>query len=413
MIGVIPAVAIVGRLYGRYVRALSRQTQDALARASEVADESFSNIRTVRAFSNEQHQASLYEKRIDETFQLGARVALLLGYFVGFMSTVAPLSTVFILWSGAMLVLNQTSLTVGLLTSFLLLTVTVGKSVAGISGLISNIYKAMGANAKVFELIDRQEKISLSGGTKPEHFIGDIRLSNVTFSYPQRPETAVLKNLSIVFESGKMTALIGPSGGGKSTIFAMIERFYDPSSGFITLDGQDIRGINISWLHRRIGLVSQEPVLFACSIRDNIAFGMEDASIEEVIKAATAANAHDFIMSFQRGYDTFVGERGLHLSGGQKQRIAIARAVLLNPKILLLDEATSSLDAESEYVVQDALDKLMKGRTVVVIAHRLSTVKNADMVVVIDRGQVAEQGEHTYLLEQNGMYAHLVRRQLQ
>lgn len=413
MVSVIPAVTIVGRIYGRYVRSLSRQTQDALARASEVADESFSNIRTVRAFSNEKHQASIYNKRIDETYALGARVALLFGYFVGFMATVAPLSTVFILWSGAMLVLNETSLTVGLLTSFLLLTVTVGKSVAGISGLISNVYKALGANAKVFELIDRQERIPLYGGVQPENFVGNIRLHNVVFTYPQRPDTAVLNGLSIEFQSGKMTALIGPSGGGKSTIFAMVERFYDPCSGRVTLDGQDIRSINISWLHRRIGLVSQEPVLFACTIRENIAFGIENASMEDIIKAATAANAHDFIMNFEKGYDTFVGERGLHLSGGQKQRIAIARAVLLDPKILLLDEATSSLDAESEYVVQDALDKLMKGRTVVVIAHRLSTVRDANLVAVIDQGRVIEQGTHASLLEHNGIYAHLVRRQLQ
>eukprot|EP00474_Spongospora_subterranea_P008802 CRZ09260.1 hypothetical protein [Spongospora subterranea] len=413
MLSVIPAVAIVGRLYGRYVRNLSRQTQDALARASEVADESFSNIRTVRAFSSEDHQTVLYNERINETYQLGARVALLFGYFVGFMATVAPLSTVFILWAGSMLVLGQTSLTVGLLTSFLLLTVTVGKSVAGISGLISNIYKAMGANAKVFELIDRQPTIPIRGGLEPSKFAGDLHMSDVVFTYPARVDTPVLHGINIAFETGKMTALVGASGGGKSTIFAMIERFYDPNSGVITLDGQDIRNLSVTWMHRRIGLVSQEPVLFACSIRENIAFGMEEASMESIIRAASAANAHEFIMGFERGYETFVGERGLHLSGGQKQRIAIARAVLLNPKILLLDEATSSLDAESEFVVQDALDKLMRGRTVIVIAHRLSTVKNADLVAVIDQGRISEQGSHTSLLERNGMYAHLVRRQLQ
>ncbi|CEO97245.1 unnamed protein product (mitochondrion) [Plasmodiophora brassicae] len=412
MISVIPAVAIIGRLYGRYVRTLSRQTQDALARATEVADESFSNIRTVRAFSNETLRADLYNEKIEDTYNLGARVARLLGYFVGFMATIAPLSTVFIMWSGAMLVI-QRELTVGLLTSFLLLTVSVGKSLAGISGLISNVYKALGANAKVFELIDRAEQIRLTGGLRPAVFTGDIRMVDVSFTYPARPDTPVLNGLNIVFESGKVTALVGPSGGGKSTIFAMIERFYDPSQGVVTLDGEDIRNLDVTWMHRRIGLVSQEPVLFAGSIRDNIAFGKADASMESIIAAASAANAHDFVMAFEHGYDTLVGERGLHLSGGQKQRIAIARAVLLNPKVLLLDEATSSLDAESEFVVQDALDKLMKGRTVVVIAHRLSTVKDADLVVVIDRGRVVESGTHDALLARDGMYAHLVRRQLQ
>jgi len=235
---------------------------------------------------------------------------------------------------------------------------------------------------------------------------------NVKFCYPTRPDTVILNDFMLDVESGKATALVGASGSGKSTVIQLIERFYDVGSGILSIDGVEIKDFDLNWLREQIGLVSQEPILFSCSIEENIRYGKEDASDDEVVAAARAANAHDFIQSFPKGYKTLVGERGTQLSGGQKQRVAIARAVLKNPKILLLDEATSALDTESERLVQDALDKLMQHRTSIIIAHRLSTIQNCDKIVVINKGNVVEQGSHDELLRLNAAYAHLVSRQM-
>eukprot|EP00455_Lapot_gusevi_P057507 TRINITY_DN9817_c0_g1_i3.p1 TRINITY_DN9817_c0_g1~~TRINITY_DN9817_c0_g1_i3.p1 ORF type:complete len:271 (-),score=81.90 TRINITY_DN9817_c0_g1_i3:42-824(-) len=238
---------------------------------------------------------------------------------------------------------------------------------------------------------------------------------HVTFAYPSRPTASVLRDVVMELKPGTVTALVGPSGGGKSTIVSLLEHFYEPLYGRVLLDGEDLRNLDQAWLHSKIALVSQEPVLFAGSLRDNIQYGVGQASDEQIRSAARMANAEQFILDFPEAFDTLVGERGVRLSGGQKQRVAIARAVLMNPQILLLDEATSALDAESEHLVQEALDRLMRsqGRTVLVVAHRLSTVKHAHNVVVIDHGEVVEQGTHTDLLARSGLYAKLVRRQLQ
>jgi ABC-type multidrug transport system fused ATPase/permease subunit len=282
---------------------------------------------------------------------------------------------------------------------------------AFLSNLYGEFMQALGASIRIFELMDRESEVK-DGDQTPEQFDRGISFEDVSFSYPSRPDEPVLKGISFEVKPGQVVALVGPSGGGKSTCVRLIEHFYEISDGSICLGERDVRTLDPSWFRRRIGLVSQEPVLFACSIRDNISYGKDSATQEEVEAAAKQANAHEFITSFENGYDTMVGERGIRLSGGQKQRVAIARALLLDPDLLLLDEATSALDAESEHLVQEAIDRAMQGRTVLVIAHRLSTVRDASQVIVIEKGCVVEQGTHSDLLAQNGVYKQLVMRQL-
>jgi len=278
---------------------------------------------------------------------------------------------------------------------------------------IPDIAKAKGAASAIFAVIDRVPLISGNlNGKKIEKTTGNLELKDVTFSYPSRPDIKVLDQFNLKIKSGQSLALCGISGGGKSTVISLIELFYKPQLGQVLLDGIDINNFNLNWYRQQIALVSQEPILFATSIADNIRYGKENATLDEIIDAAKAANAHNFITSLTNGYDTQCGEKGLQMSGGQKQRIAIARAVLKNPQILLLDEATSALDTESESLVQDALEKLMKGRTSIIIAHRLSTIQNADEIAVIEKGQVVEIGTHTQLIDKGHAYQNLVKRQI-
>jgi len=282
------------------------------------------------------------------------------------------------------------------------------------SQLNPDLAKAKGAAASIFSVIDRAPEINANEGTGRtlENFVGKVNLHKITFVYPTRKETRVLKSFNLTIQPGETVALVGPSGSGKSTVIQLLERFYDPVKGTVFVDDVDIRDYDLKWYRKNIGLVSQEPILFSGTITENILFGKPEASMEEVENAAKMANAYDFIMQQPMAFSTKVGEKGTQLSGGQKQRIAIARAILKDPKILLLDEATSALDAESESLVQDALDKLMKGRTTIIIAHRLTTVRNADKICVIMGGKIVEEGNHKSLLERKGVYESLVSKQL-
>ncbi|KAL1768280.1 ATP-binding cassette sub-family B member 8, mitochondrial isoform X1 [Sigmodon hispidus] len=410
---VTPALMGVGTLMGSGLRKLSRQCQEQIAKATGLADEALGNVRTVRAFAMEQREAECYEAELEacrcKAEELGRGIALFQG-----LSNIAfncmVLGTLFV---GGSLVAGQ-QLKGGDLMSFLVASQTVQRSIASLSVLFGQVVRGLSAGARAFEYMTLSPNIPLTGGccipNKDLH--GSITFHNVSFSYPCRPGFEVLKDFTLTLPPGKIVALVGQSGGGKSTVASLLERFYDPTAGVVTLDGYDLRTLNPSWLRGQvIGFISQEPVLFGTTIMENIRFGKLEASDEEVYRAAREANAHEFISSFPDGYSTVVGERGATLSGGQKQRLAIARALIKQPTVLILDEATSALDAESERVVQEALDRASAGRTVLVIAHRLSTVHAAHRIVVMANGQVCEAGTHEELLKKGGLYAELIRRQ--
>ncbi len=411
MLAVVPLVALGAVAYGRRVRRLSRDVQDALAAAGEIAEESIAGIRTVRSFDAEQREAGRYAGAVGRSFDLARRRIRAAGTFMAAAGTAVFGSAALVLWYGGRLVVRG-ELTVGGLTSFLVYTLIVAMSLGTLSDLWADFMKALGAAERIFELLDRVPRIPVAGGAALPAVDGRLTLEGVHFAYPSRPDVLVLRGLDLEVAPGEVVALVGPSGAGKSTVAALVARLYDPQRGAVRLDGSDLRQLDPHALRRHIGTVAQEPILFSTTVAENIRYGRPGATDAEVEAAARAANAHDFVARFPAGYATPVGERGVQLSGGQKQRVAIARAVLKDPRILVLDEATSALDAESEALVRDALERLMRGRTTLIIAHRLSTVVGADRVLVVDAGRIVQAGTHQKLMDEEGPYRRLVVRQL-
>ncbi|KAK2852524.1 hypothetical protein Q7C36_007725 [Tachysurus vachellii] len=413
---IVPPLAGLAVIYGRYVRSISKQTQDALAQATQLAEERIGNLRTVRAFGKEMTEVEAYAERVESVLRLAKREARLTAGFYGVTGLSGNMIVLSVLYKGGLL-MGSEHMTVGELSSFLMYAFWVGISIAGMSSFYSELMKGFGAGSRLWELMERKPQFSLDEGVvlRPEHLKGALEFHNVSFAYPTRKDVPIFQNLNLSVPAGTVMAVVGSSGSGKSTLVSLLLRLYDPDSGMVAIDGHDIRSLNASWLRSCIGTVSQEPVLFSCSIAENIAYGATDPkqlTKQDIIEAAQIANAHHFINGFPKGFDTIVGEKGVLLSGGQKQRIAIARALLKNPKILLLDEATSALDAENEFLVQEALERLMQDRTVLIIAHRYSTIQNADAVAVLDQQHIVECGSHAQLLaNQDGIFRKLMEKQ--
>ena len=410
MLASFPIMIVGAILFGRFIKKLSKQVQDELAKTSTIAQETFLGILNVKTFTNEDYEQKRYSNSVNKTVQLALRASWFRAAFASFIIFCLFGAIILIVAYGAYLVQNQ-EITVGNLTQFVIYTVFVGAALGGFSEYYAQIQKTLGATQRVRELFSESTE-SIDNQEEKFSFKGQIDFQEVHFAYPSRVEHKVLKGVSFQMNAGEVTALVGASGAGKSTIAQLLMRLYEPTQGQILLDGIPIQKIPLKILRKQIAIVPQDVLLFGGTIYENILYGNLSASREQVIQAAQLANAHDFIVNFPEGYETIVGERGVKLSGGQRQRIAIARALLKNPKILILDEATSSLDSESEHLVQEALNVLMEGRTTLVIAHRLSTVKKAHQILVLQDGIIIEKGTHDELI-QNSQSAYFKFAELQ
>ncbi|HXF60929.1 MAG TPA: ABC transporter ATP-binding protein, partial [Caldilineaceae bacterium] len=396
--------------FGRHMRPLSLAIQQQVGVLTTFLEQNLRGARVVKAFAQEETQSAQFDQANNLWFDLSAGAARLRAVNVPMLDLIANVGTVFILWYGGLLVIRG-ELTLGELVAFSTYLGQLAMPVRRVGMIIPAISMAIAAGERIFEILDARSEVQEAPDAIPLPPIrGHVRFENVSFSYLKRH--SVLHDVSFEALPGQVVALLGATGSGKSSIINLIPRFYDPTAGRVTIDGYDIRKVQIHSLRGQIGIVLQETTLFAATIRENIAFGRPDASESEIEEAARAAQAHDFIVSFPDGYETPVGERGVTLSGGQKQRIAIARALLMDPRILILDDATASVDTETERLIQMALARLMQGRTSFVIAQRLSTVRMADLILVLERGRIAAQGNHQELLRRSPLYADIYNRQL-
>ncbi len=413
---IIPPLTLVSIIFAKRIRKYSKTFQDKIAESNVIVGESLTGITNVKTFTNEAYEINRYQKKTNEIKDFGVRYGIFRGSFFAFVITCVFGAVFFILFLMVDLKLEG-KITGEEFGRFMMLALFVAGSLGGLPEQIASIQRALGATDRVFELIDgKAEDINTAerNFTTLNKSGAEIVFENVKFSYPTRPDFTVLNNVSFKVSKGETLALVGSSGSGKSTIASLISRFYNPDSGKILINNKDCKEYSLTELRSFIALVPQDVILFAGSIKDNIAYGKPNATEAEIKEAAQRANALEFIESFPEKFDTLVGERGIQLSGGQRQRIAIARAVLKNPSILILDEATSSLDSESEHLVQEALEKLMQGRTSIVIAHRLATIKNADKIIVLQNGEIVEQGNHSELVKnQNGLYHKLSKLQFE